>query len=362
MKLLHITATHLNKIGGVPVVLRDLVDAQNAIADFNVRVLSVKADITEINSAYFDYLGNGSFEEYIEEYAPDVVIFHSHFYFVYRKLYKKLLKNRIPYFIEPHGSFGTAALKKSKFKKMIANQWILNRFMKFARGYIFLNKSEKEDSMFRTKNDLVIPNGIQEGTIFDEIKETQSWSFYFIGRYDIWHKGLDCLFDAFDILEAGNETFTICLYGSGSKEEKEYIAKRIEAYESLEVLDCGPVYEDEQERLLEQRGVMLLVSRYEGFPMTVLEAWKFGNPCIVTPGTNVYEEVQRNRLGWCCEFDATKVADTMIRAKQEYETGRIEYVEQCKKYVKAHYTWDVIAKNSFECLSEIYQCKGDKTA
>ena len=32
--------------------------------------------------------------------------------------------------------------------------------MKYAYGYIFLNKAEKEDSLFRSENDIIIPNGI----------------------------------------------------------------------------------------------------------------------------------------------------------------------------------------------------------
>ena len=32
--------------------------------------------------------------------------------------------------------------------------------MRHAKGFIFLNESEKTDAQFRTKNDIVIPNGI----------------------------------------------------------------------------------------------------------------------------------------------------------------------------------------------------------
>ena len=81
MKLLHVTATHLNLAGGIPVVLRELVNAQNKIDGFVSRVLSIKANTSEIISPYFDCLGNKSFETYICGFQPNVVIFHSHYYF-----------------------------------------------------------------------------------------------------------------------------------------------------------------------------------------------------------------------------------------------------------------------------------------
>ena len=56
MRILHITATHLDNAGGVPVVLRDLVNAQNKIEGFTARVLSINADISTIESKYFDFL------------------------------------------------------------------------------------------------------------------------------------------------------------------------------------------------------------------------------------------------------------------------------------------------------------------
>ncbi|WP_286138981.1 glycosyltransferase [Faecalibaculum rodentium] len=352
MRLLHITATHLNLAGGIPVVLRDLVSAQNTIENFEARVLSIKADTSAMNSEFFDFLGDETFEEYIDNYKPEVVVFHSHYYFEYLRFYRNLVKRNIPYFIEPHGSFGKAALQKSRLKKKIANGIILRTFMKKAQGYIFLNKVEKSDAQFTTNHDLVIPNGIDGEKIVRKICPQEPWSFYFIGRFDKSQKGLDILFDALEMLDKKRETVSVKLYGKGTDEEVSNINHRISNLHSVTVINCGPIYGDEQLSAIEQCGVMLLTSRYEGFPMTVLEAWKYGNPCLVTPGTNVADEIVENGLGWKTELNAEDIAKTISLGLSEYSQQRIEYINRCKDYVREKYDWKEIAKLSLVQLSK----------
>lgn len=353
MKILHITATHLKPASGISTVLRDLVNAQNKIEDLIAKVLSVKADVTEMKSQYFDYLGDQSFEAYIRSFCPDVVIFHCHFYFEYLKLYRSLIKLEIPYFIESHGALGKTAMQRSKYKKLIANHLLLRSYIKQAKGYIFLNEGDKANGRYHTRYDLVIPNGINADEIVTEYVPQENWSFYFIGRYDIDHKGLDYLFDALDILEKKGESIRLEFYGTGSERNLDYINNRIKNYKSLQITNCGPLYGEDQKKLLEKRGVMLLTSRYEGFPMTVLEAWKYGNPCLVTAGTNVMDEVVDQDLGWGTDLDSHSIADAILRAQKEYSGRKEEYIRNCKNYVKNTYSWDRIAQVSYDRLSEI---------
>lgn len=352
MKLLHVTATHLNPVGGIPVVLRDLVEAQNRIIGFEARVLSIRAGILQINSKYFDVLEKKTFKEYLELYKPDLVIFHSHYYFEYLALYKDLVKNNIPYYIEPHGSFGYEALKKSKVKKEIANRLIFKTFMEQAKGYIFLNDEEKAKSRFRTKFDLVIPNGIDPKKIVMNIIPKKEWFFYYIGRFDITHKGLDFLFEALSNLDKKKKNIKLKLYGTGSVNEINYVNSRIKRFNFVKIVNCGPVYGELQNEVLEQSGIMILTSRYEGFPMTVLEGWKYGNPCIVTPGTNVSREAFDNKLGWRVELDPVSIGEIMLKASQEYSQHSKEYIVRCKNYVQDRYSWERIAELSYQSLKK----------
>lgn len=347
MRLLHITATHLNPVGGIPVVLRDLVNAQNKIIDFDSRVLSLKARVDQMDSDYFDYLDNNDFEKYIDNYTPDVVIFHSHYYVDYLKIYRTLIKRNIPYYIEPHGSFGKAALQKSKIKKAIANTFLFRSLINHARGFIFLNENEKNDSQYRTDKDLIIPNGIKADEI-NIVKTRNEPVFYFIGRYDFNHKGLDYLLKALAILDRKKVSINVHFYGCGNPQEEREINETISLFNTLKVSNLGVIKKDEQIEALSALGIMLLTSRYEGFPMSVLEAWNYGNPCIVTRGTNVSDEVVANNLGWMTQLDANSIANTILLAKDEYEKNKDQYIRHTRDYVRKKYDWDEIARISYE--------------
>ena len=353
MKLLHITATHLKPDGGVPVVLKNLVNEQNSIKDFQAKVISVVAPVDEMNSPYFEFVPKREFVSFIKKYNPDFVILHSFYYMDYNWVVDVLSEHNIRYFIEPHGSFGNAAMKKSWIKKKIANHTIFKKQIKNAFGYIFLNSTEKEDSVYRTQNDLVIPNGINSLEINHSEINKQNGNVYFIGRYDIIHKGLDYLFDALDILDSEKLSFSFHFWGKGDSDAEGYVKKRISSYRYITVRINSSIYAKEKDKMLEQFGPMILTSRYEGFPMTILEAWMYGNPCIVTPGTNVADEIKSNNLGWVTSLDAQEIAKTIKVAVSEYDLNRKYYINHCKEYICDNYDWKVLAQISYAHLKQL---------
>lgn len=358
IKLLHITATHLNPSGGVPVVLKELVEEQNKIEGFSTRVLSLSAPVKQMESLYFDELGDKTIIRYLSDYAPDIVILHSFYYLQYNKVVTLLKKENIPFYIEPHGSFGHAAMNKSKIKKFIANNTIFRSQIRNAMGYIFLNKEEKADSIYHKEADIIIPNGINDKKISQKnIQKTQNVNFYFIGRYDINHKGLDYLFDALDIIEQKKESSSFHFWGNGDNECLAYMHNRASQYHYVKIEISSPIYGSVKDELLEQYGPMILTSRYEGFPITVLEAWAYGNPCIVTLGTNVGEEIAINNLGWCVELSAESISNGIITAKKEFLLQKNNYAKRCKKYVADNYSWKKIASISYEQISAIIESK-----
>lgn len=353
MRLLHITATHLNPEGGVPVVLKNLVQAQNKINNFEARVASLCAETKQINSKYFDDLRGKSFEKYLEEYNPDIAILHSFYYVEYCKISRILNRKGIPYFIEPHGSFGKASMQKSKMKKLIANNTIFRGQIKNAIGFIFLNEAEKQESVYKGKHEIIIPNGIDVKEIKRDIIHKEQCTIYYLGRYDINHKGLDYLLEALKILENRGKRFSLEFWGKGNLKDQHYIQDSLNELKSINVQFNGPIGKKEKDYKLEQLGPMILTSRYEGFPMTVLEAWAYGNPCILTPGTNVAVEAEKNNVGWLTELDSEEIANCIEKALKSYEAHREQYIYNCKKYVQEHYSWEIIAAKSYNNLMHL---------
>ena len=355
MNILHITATHLKPTGGIPVVLKQLTDAQNKIPGIRSAVLSLKEDVKNIGSDNFFFLQHRSFADFVSEYKPDVVVMHSFFCIEYIAVVRYLVKNNIAFFIEPHGSFGKNAMRKSKIKKKFANATIFRKQIRKSIGYVFLNHEEMNDSIYRTGNDIIIPNGV----IPCEVNSQYKWdaeeipSLYFLGRYDIYHKGLDILFDALDLLERREKRYKINLYGTGNEEQLRYVRERIRSYNKLSVTDFGMVCGEDKTRTLENNNICIMTSRYEGFPMTILESLLYGNPCIVTPGTNLADELSGNDIGWKAELSAESIADTIIRALCDYKSQGREYFTRCREYVTDNYSWDKIGKDSIEQYKKV---------
>ena len=356
MKIIHITGmSPLSPNSGIPAVLKQLTEAQNKICGVESIVLSLKGNVDDIDSSHFYFLGDSSVLSFLNEHKPDVAIIHSFYHAEYIEVARALVKKKIPFYIEPHGSFGHHAMNKSKIKKIIANLTVFRQQIKQSCGYIFTNKAEQEDSVYRTDNDLIIPNGvlpdIVKGSSTKSIATCKNPILYFLGRFDIHHKGLDFLFDALDILEGEGKCLSIRIYGIGNEKQNCFVNRRIKKYRNMHVLNCGIIYGAEKKVALESCNILLLTSRYEGSPMTVLDGFSYGNPCIVTPGTNVSEEAVENDIGWKTELDADSIAKTIIQAIEMYKNDSRGYYERCKKYVLEKYSWDRIAQYSIKKLT-----------
>lgn len=355
MRVVHITATHLNQAGGIPLVLKQLVKEQNKIDSMSSMVISLVADVDQIQSEYFVHIQIENLELYLKKVVPDVVIIHSFYHFEYSYVARVLQRNGIRYYIEPHGSFMKEGMKKSHIKKSIANQTVFKKLIHSAYGFIYLCEGERKNSIFHTRNDILIPNGIDRCE-YNTLKSKRI-RFYYIGRYDIHEKGLDLLLDAIDVFENQGVYIEMGFFGDGDKRSKEYIRKRISKYKVVSVKDYGPIYGEAKNNILSGYNISILLSRHEGLPMTVLESWNYGNPCIVSPTTNVAEEAVCNKIGWKVELNVKDIVQGIKKAIIEYSEERDRFIEDCKQHVLSNYSWRKIANFSFEALNVVVNSK-----
>ncbi|MGX7030432.1 glycosyltransferase [Vagococcus zengguangii] len=355
MRILHITATHLNPSGGIPVVLENLVSEQNKIRNIDSRVLSINYSTENFENSFFYYFGN--FQEdidFISGFQPDVVIFHGIYFLVYKKYSQFIRKNDIDYFIEPHGSLSIEAQKKSSFKKKVVNYTVLKSYLDNSKGMIFLNESERKNSVFQSENDLIIPNGIKD-IEEKEFSNNDLVNIVFLGRIDINHKGLDYLFKELQLIDKPNPKFRLSLYGNADIKAKKKIEMEIKKIRYISVNYYGSVYGKDKIKAYKESDIYILTSRYEGFPMTILEALSCGLPCIVTKGTNFYNEIIDNKIGWGADFD--NIGDVIETAVEDYIQNKEKYKNNTQKYVLENYQWKNIADHSIQQLNKYY---GDK--
>ena len=86
----------------------------------------------------------------------------------------------------------------------------------------------------------------------------------------------------------------------------------------------------------------MLTSLFEGQPVAILEAWSYGVPTLVTPGTNVWEECRKHECGWAVERDSDAIAQTIIALVNDGDGVR-RCAQNAFNYVCNEYNWQKVS-------------------
>jgi len=143
-------------------------------------------------------------------------------------------------------------------------------------------------------------------------RRTAARHFLFLGRLDIWQKGLDHLLIAFAAsLRESDRGQHLTLVGPpepGALAELHHHCRRLELTVGREVTIGPPVHGEAKWQLFERADVFIHPSRNEGIPRSVLEALTLGLPVLITPETNLGTVVAEARAGWCVPASSDGVA------------------------------------------------------
>lgn len=330
MKILHIPQENIGlkkSVGGVKSVLLEEIKWENRIENTESRMLIY--DKIEENNLFF--INKKSLQEDILDYKPDFVIFDGFYVPQHCFIAKFLKKHRIKYYIKPHSGFNNISQKKSKFKfikKLIARFLLFDNYVKNSNGLIFLNEMEKQNSIYHNKNEFILPNGIDTLDIkFNCIKEqSENIRFIFLGRIDIYHKGLDILFD---VLSKNKEYFKknkviFNFYGKGTKKDMIKFNNLINQIPEI-VKFYGPIYGNDKYKVLQKNNIFILTSRYEGMPMGILEALSIGLPCFISKETGMGECIEKYNVGWVNK-NKEKLFEDLKKCVENYKKDKSIYL------------------------------------
>ncbi len=231
---------------------------------------------------------------------------------------------------------------------------VLDRFLTFGLTYdaqIFVDESLlKIDS--RTKNKIYIPNGV-DTLVFDQVtpKKRKPFHFIFVGRLHP-QKNLFNLVQAYALFnnKIGQRTKLVIVGDGPEKKSLKLLVKRLHINSSIYL--AGSVTGKKLIRSYKESQVFILPSYYEGFPLTVLEAWAAKIPVavsnvgqlkkIVTDGVNGYitDDVDKYSLAGFLE--------RIYRSKNKKMLGKKGY-----KMVKNYYQWDDISAKTYKLYKSI---------
>jgi glycosyltransferase involved in cell wall biosynthesis len=265
---------------------------------------------------------------------------------------KKYKKTKI--IIAPRGMLDPWILKKSIIKKRLAEFLYESNNLKNADCLHALCVSEYDSIRnYGLKNPVaIIPNGIDLPNGYEKkIKKTSKKTLLFISRIHP-KKGLDFLVEVLNNLNKHNkevlEHWEIRIAGWSQLGHQNELEEKCEKYNLNNLITfVGPVYGDSKENELINADAFILPSYSEGLPMSVLEAWSYKLPVIMTKECNIPDGFSSNSA-ILIDHQIEKCSSVLkiFFNKSDEELQRIGV--NGFNLVSEKYTWNKIALQTLE--------------
>lgn len=297
------------------------------------------------------YSIDSKLKQEILKFSSSNTIFHIHGGFIIDFYFLSIFLKRhnYKYIFTTHGCYNKEAMKKNFFKKYlffkIFDKYILRKAWKVQ----FLGKSEfiHIDNLVKNINKVIIPNGQDLNELEFEYKNLKEKDliFGFVGRIDKFHKGLDLLIKAYKIYKDQNGKGKLWIIGEGKDLEylKDYTKKN-----NLQnfVTFFGSKFGSEKLNLMKNMDVFIHTSRFEGFPMAILEAFGLNIPVLISDETNVGEYVIKYNVGVLLKKnDPNEIAKEMLNLNKEIIN---QWKENIPNMVSKEFMWTEISKRIIE--------------
>ncbi len=305
--------------------------SNNAIEDINgIKVVHCK-NLSNYFGYHYRLFYPYNFKKILKKYLSYVDVVHLHEYRTYQNLitYKYATKYGIPYVVQPHGS--VPIMMKNKILQILFNKLCGNQLLKDCNKIIALTDAEKIQLISKgvDKDKIaVIPNGINFKTNINLKNNSMFRKKYRINKDEIILlyvgrinkiKGLDLLIFSFSELVKKYENCRLIIVGDDDGFLKEL--KKIIAEFDLEknVIFSGFLENDEKFSAYKESDIFVLPSRYETFPVSLIEALYFNLPSVTTKCVDI---PQLSDVATFVDFD-----------KKSLFSG-LEYVIEHRGYLK----------------------------
>ncbi len=254
-------------------------------------------------------------------------------------------KFKRPYVITPHGMLEPWALRNSGWKKKIAGLLYEKRMLRNAAViHAFTTKDMQDIRTYGLRNPIaVIPNGIELQPKNNKRDDHREKSILFLGRLHP-KKGLLELVKAWQQIPVHKrENWKLIITGWDDGGHELLVKELIQKHQLHETVDVtGPVFGSAKQSLLRSVSAFILPSFSEGLPMSVLEAWSYELPVLMTEHCNLPSGFAAN----AAIKISTEVNDIALGLTQLIEmesADRLQMGINGRNLVEREFTWDYVS-------------------
>lgn len=367
--------------GGMPRETLLLAKAMSRYAEVEVYCLSPKINAEEINTVIsgvktkvfrvpkilYDLKWSlwlpPSLITALQENPPDIVLLIGSFIGEHYPLSRKLLQLRIPYIISIGEAFNPFTFHGFKrFKKTLWYMIYEKKVIIGARAVRIYSEEQKEHlkKWGLSPTCIVIKEGIDWENIPHEFRSAPTPGvkqnppiFGFLGRLDIYKKGIDVLLEGFKLYKEWGGTGILKIAGPPIGDSLRQVKKLIVQSKLYNTVTLeGPKFGSEKFDFLKSITCLCVPSRHEGIPRVIRESLAVGCPVMVTPGTNMHDIVGKYKCGLVINMNSYIIA----RALQLFDVlSESERISMSLNALQAAYNlnWDQIAREYVEKICEI---------
>ncbi|MGA2570170.1 MAG: glycosyltransferase [Terracidiphilus sp.] len=352
--------------GGISDAMRNLTIAIARQQRYSPAVFGARDAFTAADEALWDGIPTNTFPvrgPRLFGYAPaladaleasEAEVLHVHGIWTYPSvLAPRWSQGRRPYIVSPHGLLRHWALRNSWWKKRIAAALYEDRHLRGAACLHALNEAEADSFReYGLRNPVcVIPNGTELPQEAVPSKLRKGRSILYLGRFHP-SKGLRSLLAAWSAVrgeaEAGGWRLTLAGWDQGRhRTELERLADRLGLRACVTFL--GPQFGADKNRCLAEASAFVLPSKSEGLPMSVLEAWSWRLPVLMTRQCNLLEGVEAG-AAIQMEPEADSIASALRSLFSLTDSERDAMGQSGRRLVEERFQWPRIA----ETMTAVY--------
>jgi glycosyltransferase involved in cell wall biosynthesis len=286
--------------------------------------------------------------QFVKRNSPDYDIIIEEFSPAIPTYYQLFIRKPVVLQVQGH----TGKLYFRKYNLLYAVVLSLSEVLRtgFYTNFIFVNHEMKNKLYLkRETHSVVIPNGISSELL--DLPDDERDYILYIGRIDVFGKGLDVLLDAYREFFQSFPRIRLVIAGDGRDRERfQSILVKLPEETRKHIELPGWVSGEKKSSAFSKALFVIFPSRHEVQPIAVLEAMGSGKAVLVS---DIPEFRFVKDIGAGTEFK-TGEARSLARAMKELLTnsGRKEMGQRGREWVRG-LTWDAIALRYEAFLHEI---------